>query len=290
MRALLFSIALIIMSALPALALDVLIVQSSNGPAYAESIRGFREAYNGTTQTILLSDYAEVDLVRLVKEEQPRLVLAVGEPAFAKAKKIRQLPVVALMALSYNLNRPSSSNIHGVSLVASPASYMELFSGMGAKRVGVLFNPARTGQYLKRAQKAAVTNGIKLVAVEIHDSRDVVTTIEKLHEAVDLLWMLPDSTAVTSATLEAYFSFSVDNKVPVVAFSEQYLSKGATASIDIDPRDMGRQAGELVSLVLKTGERAVGTPLDPRNLKINHNSSIAQRLGLKIPQLGKNGN
>ena len=38
MRALLLSIALIIMSALPALAVDVLIVQSGNGQAYAEAV------------------------------------------------------------------------------------------------------------------------------------------------------------------------------------------------------------------------------------------------------------
>ncbi len=125
MRALLFSIALIVMGAIPALALDVLIVQSGNAPAYAESIRGFREAYRGTTQTILLSDYAEVDLVRLVKEEQPRLVLAVGDPALAKAKIIRQVPVVALMALSYNISKPSAYNIHGVSVVASPDQIYE---------------------------------------------------------------------------------------------------------------------------------------------------------------------
>ncbi len=282
MRALLFSIALIIMSALPALALDVLIVQSGSGPAYAESLRGFREAYKGTTQTILLSDYAEVDLVRMVKEEQPLLVLAVGDPAFNKAKKIRQTPVVALMTLSYNLPKPSASNIYGISVVASPGRYMQLFSGMGVKRVGVLYDPTRTGFYLKQAQQAAESLGIKLVARIVKDPREVVGMIEQMHGAVDALWMIPDTTAVTSATLEAYFSFSAKHQVPVVSFSEQYLSKGAAASIDIDRRDMGRQAVEMVNALLK-GTEPIG--FAPRTTKIHTNDTLLNKLSMPIPVL-----
>ena len=274
---------MIIMTAIPAQALDVLIVQSSKGPAYAESIRGFKEAFKGTTQTLLLTDYAEVDLVRLVKEEQPGLVLAVGEPALSKAKKVRQVPVVALMSLSHSISRPPAANIHGIPVVASPARYMQLFSAMGVKRVGVVYDPARTGYYIKRAQQMAESAGIKLVAFDVNGSREVVGAIEKINGAVDLLWMLPDTTAVTAATLEAYFGFSARHKVPVVAFNEQYLSKGAAVSIDVDRTDMGRQAGELANALLSNGDRSAATALDPRRLRLNSNYSIVEKLGLHIP-------
>ena len=119
MRALVLLIALSILSALPAFAADVLIVQSSRGAAYGEAVRGFQESYRGSAQTIVLADYAEVDVVRLVKEEQPRLVLAVGDKALAASKKVRSVPVVALMApmwmmasiFSPDANHGSSSSL-----------------------------------------------------------------------------------------------------------------------------------------------------------------------------------
>ncbi|GAM07968.1 ABC transporter substrate binding protein [Geobacter sp. OR-1] len=285
MRTLFIAIALFVMSAAPCLAVEVLIVQSGNGAAYAEAIRGFREVFGGATQTILLSDYADVDLVRIVKEEQPRLVLAVGDPALAKAKKVRQVPVISLLALGQGLPRPAAGNIHGVSVAPAPVRYMQLFSGMGAKKVGVVYDPSRTGNYLKRALAAADNAGIRLVAREVKDPRTVVATIDQFKGVVDAVWMVPDTTAVTTASLEAYFGFSARNKVPVIAFSELYLPKGAAASIDVDRVDMGRQAGELATSLLKGGSPAPGTLLDPRKLEVNSNTSIAQKLGLKIPDL-----
>ncbi len=147
----------------------------------------------------------------------------------------------------------------------------------------MVYDPARTESYLKRAKQAAESLGIKLVARVAQNSSEVAGTINQMNGAVDLLWMLPDSTAVTSATLEAYFGFSIKQQVPVVAFSEQYLSKGAAVSIDVDRTDMGRQAGELATSLLNSGEIYAGKSVDPRRLKLNSNASIAQRLSQKIP-------
>ncbi|MDD2852045.1 MAG: ABC transporter substrate binding protein [Desulfuromonadaceae bacterium] len=285
MRALLLSIALIIMSVLPALTADVLIVQSGNAPAYAKSITGFKETYKGSTQTILLSDYAEVDLIRIVKEEQPRLVLAVGDLALEKAKKVRQVPVMALMALSYNMSRRSAANIHGISIVASPERYMQLFSTMGIKRVGVVYDNNRTGNYVKEAQQAAGTVGIQLVTNEVDNSRAVMATLQRMNGAVDALWMIPDTTAVTSVTQEAYFNFTIKNNVPVVTFSEKHLAMGAAVTLGADCADMGRQAGELSTKILNGSTGSSGTAYAPISVKAFFNESVLKKLGHKVPAL-----
>jgi putative ABC transport system substrate-binding protein len=243
-------------------------------------VKGFREVYKGSTQTILLSDYAEVDLVRLVKEERPRLVLAVGDPALEKSRKVRQVPVVAVMALSFNLQKPPASNIHGVSVAAPPAKYLELLSNMRAKRVGVLYDPARSGFYMKRAREAADRAGLKLVSREVRTPREVLEKLDQFKGAVDAVWMLPDTTAVTGGTVEAYFTFSMKQQLPVVSFSERHLSRGAVASIDIDRVDMGRQAGELVISLLRDGAGFAGSSIDPRKLQINTNDSVLKKLDL----------
>jgi putative ABC transport system substrate-binding protein len=120
-----------------------------------------------------------------------------------------------------------------------------------------------------------------LVALEVNDSHEVPVAIEKMHGVVDAVWMLPDTTAVTSTTLEAYFSFSVTHMVPLVAFSEQYLSKGAAAAIDVDLMDMGRQAAEMVISLLK-GNQAPG--VDPRKTRVSTNDTLLRKLSKTIPK------
>lgn len=274
------ALALVMLGALPALALEALIVQSTNNPAYTEAVQGFRETFRGPARTILLSDYAEVDLVRLVKEERPRVVLAVGDPALEKAKKVRQVPVVALMAVSFNMKRPPLHNTHGVAIVAPPARYLELLSGMGAKRVGILYDPARTGHYLKRAREAAERAGVKLVSREVRDPREVMERLEQLKGEVDAVWMLPDPTTVTTETVEAYLTFSMKRLLPVVSFSERHLTRGAAASLDIDRVDMGRQAGEIATAILRDGLAYGGSFADPRRVTVNTNKNVLRKLDI----------
>jgi putative ABC transport system substrate-binding protein len=94
--------------------------------------------------------------------------------------------------------------------------------------------------------------------------------------------MLPDTTAVTSATLEAHLNYSLKQRVPLVTFSQLYLSKGAAASLDTDRTDMGRQAGELATTVLNNGTRSTGISLDPRSAKLNSNKDVLNKLGRKV--------
>ncbi len=279
MRALILLIALSILSAMPAFAADVLIVQSGRGVAYTEALRGFSEVYQGSTQTIVLADYAEVDVVRLVKEEQPRLVLAVGDKALEASRKVRAVPVVSLLALSYNLAKEPTGPVSGVGMLPAPERYLEVCKGMGTKRVGVIYDPTRTGYYLKRARLAAQQAGIELVARDVRTPREALVKLEQLKGAVDAIWLLPDTTAVATEIVEAYFLFSMQHKVPIIAFSEQYLAKGAVVALEVDRSELGRQAAELANARLKGGAKQV---VDARKAPLRTNNSVVQKLGIPL--------
>lgn len=284
MRALFLSIALFLLSALPALASDVLIVQSSHAPAYSEALRGFRTGFEGSTYTLVLAEYADVDVVRLVKEERPRLVLAVGDTALAACRKVRQVPVVSLMAVSLTLSKSGGNGIGGVGVIPSPERYVNLFKAIGAGKVGVIYDPNRTGTYFRRAQQAARKLGIELIAREVRRPQETIGRLEQIKGNVDALWMLPDTTAVTAESLEAYFRFAMEQRVPLVTFAGQYLEKGAFASIEADRIDMGRLVGEQIRLLLD--HRTDGpTVVDARKVRLSTNESIAKKLGISTSNL-----
>ncbi|OGU16762.1 MAG: ABC transporter substrate-binding protein [Geobacteraceae bacterium GWC2_53_11] len=270
---------------LPSLAqaYDVLILQSRRDAAYDEVLKGFHFEKKSSLRLLVLSDYAEVDVVRIVREDRPKLILAVGDAALAAARKIQQTPVVAVMALGVH-KRSSQANVAGIGMFASPERYVSLFRSMKARRVGIVYNPAKSGWYMRQALQAAAVGGIELVTREVSSARDTLGQLATLAGKVDALWMLPDSTAVTRETTEAYFRFGQQHSVPVISFASSYLGLGAAAVLDIDRVAMGRQADAMVAELLR-GSRADGAPLEfPRGITVKTNPTVLKHLGSSISE------
>jgi putative tryptophan/tyrosine transport system substrate-binding protein len=268
----------LLVPALPAAAADVLVVQSVRSALYEEALKGFRSTCTAELRTLVLSDYADPELSRVVQEERPRLVVALGDGALAQARKIHNRPVLALMALGLPGHEGLPSNLTGIDLFVKPEQYLALFKRIKARRVGVIYNPARTGWYLKMARAAAKQHGVELVLREVDDSRQVMTQLAALKGEVDSLWLIPDSTAVARETLEGYFVFGQAQAIPVVTFSSAHLRLGALAAIEVDRTDLGRQGGELAQQLLHGAQPAELGVVAPRRATVRANEAVAKRL------------
>jgi putative ABC transport system substrate-binding protein len=282
MRVLVLIIALGILSALPARAADILILQANRNTSYNEVLQEFKSASKTPSRIVVLADYAEVDIARLVKEEQPRLILAVGDSALNAVSMIRNIPVVAVMTLGLHNTKASQSNLTGISMFTSPERYISLFQGMKVRRIGVVYNDTRSEWYLRPAIAAAQQSGIELVVRKVSSPRAVVDRLDSMSGQVDAVWMLPDTTAVTRETSEAFFRFSRENSVPVIAFSANYLGLGAAAVYDIDRPALGRQAAAMAASILG-GTKTTGTPFDyPRSVVPKTNPTVLKQLNIRI--------
>lgn len=259
-------------------AYEILVLQSRRDPAIEEVLKSFRSACSNSHRTLVMADYAEVDLVRIVREENPRLILAVGDTALKAASRINRTPVIALMAVGVHIQAASQANLTGIDMFVSPEQYMTVFKSLKTRRVGVIHNPAKSGWYLRQARQAAEKAGITLVTREVASPRDTLSQLSSLSGKVDALWMLPDTTAVTRDTSEAYFRFGQSQSVPVVSFSSSYLGLGAGAVVEINRAELGRQACDLVIEHLQgnsTGEKQVEFP---RSTAIKTNPDVLKRL------------
>lgn len=266
---------------LPSLAqaYEVLVLQSTRNPAYDEVLKGFRTGSTPSERLIVLSDYAEVDVVRIVREDRPKVILAVGDAALTATRKIQQTPVVAVMALGIHNRKTSQPNLTGIGMFSPPERYISLFQSMKARRVGIIYNSFKSGWYLQLARQAAVAAGIELVTREVPSPRDTIHQLSTLAGKVDALWMLPDTTAVTRETTEAYFQFGLQQAVPVISFAANYLGLGAAAVLEIDRIAMGRQADALVAVLLR-GDQPNNLPLNfPNGIAIKTNPNVLRQLG-----------
>jgi putative tryptophan/tyrosine transport system substrate-binding protein len=254
-------------------------VQSVQDQISTELQRSVTRAVDAGTQLLTLSDYAEVDLPRVVREEQPDVVLTIGEAAFKTARKVRGVPVVAILSLSLGANRSVPANVTGIDVRIDPSRYMALFNSLGLKRVGVTYDPARSGVYLAKAQHAAALAGIELVLRPVREPREAVKSLESLKgSAADGLWLVPDPTVVTPLTLEANFTYSLEQKKPVVSYTEAHLRKGAAVTLNPELGRMGLQAGEMVRRLLD-GVPPREIPLQsPQGFSLNSNEVVMKYL------------
>lgn len=255
---------------LPSLAqaYDVLVLQSRRDPSYDEALKGFRAERSGSQRVVVMSDYAEVDVVRIVREERPRLILAIGDVALREARKIQQTPVLALMTLAITPQAPSQPNITGISMFSAPQDYLAAFQAMKTRRIGLVINPVKNGWYLRQARQAAQEMGLELVVREVTSSRDSISQLHTLSGKVDALWMLPDPTVITRDTTESYFRFAQEQSLPLVSFASAYLTMGAAAVVDIDRYQTGRQAGMMAQRLLSGDPAPV--LLSKSTIKGNH--------------------
>jgi len=269
-------VTLLLLLPLPAFAYDVLVLQSMHEKGYDEAVNGFKRECRASMRRLVLTDYAEADITRITREEHPKLIVAVGDRALELARKQRSTPVLYMMAL----NPRPRTGVTGVGMLLDPSRYLFVFDALGTGKVGVIYDPARSGAYLKRAQSAASRNRIDLVLREVRSAKETPAMLQSLRGKVDAIWMLPDTTAVSPASTEAYFLFSQGERVPVVTFADIYLSMGGAVALTIDRHDIGRQLGEMALEVLD------GTDVDdlpagfPRRVVTRTNDGVVRQLDL----------
>ncbi len=277
----------LLFAAANAFASDVLVIQSLHVKPFDDALRGFRNVCKSDTKTVVIADAAGADMVRLVREERPRLILAIGADALKSVKRIRDIPIVYMMVLNPEKIMGDAKNVSGVDMNIPPSKYLSLMESLRLPkmRVGILYDPAQSGGFVKKIQQTARSRGIEITAREVHNPKEVPEILAGMKGSFNLFWMLPDSTVVTPETFEFLLLFTQQNRTPVVTFAGKYVDTGALVSLDIDGLDLGKQAGEMANRVLD-GTRVSDIPCaEARKSVIKINRKVASKLGINLAGL-----
>lgn len=274
-----FLLTLAVLYPLPADAFNVIVVKSAELRPYQEALRGFRDTCNCDAEELKLENGDEGGAVL---RKSPDAVVAIGTTVFKKVRTIEGLPVIYAMVMPSEAALSMSPNISGVSMDISPETYIsamkELFPK--AKKIGLLYDPQRTAAFVAEAAKAAHAAGLELADKQVNDPREIPGLLDRMRGTIDVLWMIPDATVAAAETIDYLLYFSFQNNVPIFSFSKKYVDMGAVAALDVDPYDMGVQAGEIVNR-LKAGKKgAVRAWARASHLTVN--SKVAAKMGLKI--------
>ena len=231
---------------------DILVVQSLQIKPYDEALRGFRSVCPGTTRTLLSSELSAAAIIGKVHKNRPDLILAIGMDALLKVKEIRDVPIIYLMVLNPQSLVQDSNNITGVSLAVQPERQLSAFRQVlpHVRKIGLPFDPDKSGAFVTNAQNAAAKLGIELLSKSVHSSRGAAAALDGMKGNIDAFWLLPDTTVVNPETVDLLLLSAIESGIPVLTFSEKYAEKGALLSLEVDATEAGKQAGEMANSIM----------------------------------------
>ncbi len=303
-----FGVWSVINALLTAQSVDIAILLSREGGIYADAVNRFRqelEAQGYTLQPLtfaLKGDRSDAELPRRVLERRPKVIVAVGTDAalllkshYERVPAQQQIPVVFTMVLDpvgqglvVSAER-SGSRFAGVALAVRPQRQFRILLDAVAtvKRIGVVYNPTDpvSVRLIEQSREDAERMGLQLIAVPAEQPAQVASVLQTLANAVDALWLIPDPVCASPEGFQALLEFATRHKLPVLAFAESYVRRGALLAAGVDLAEQGALAAEQVTRILN-GEKPEDLPLlTPRRVLTYYNMRTARLLNLAIPDM-----
>ena len=272
---------------------NVLIVRSMEIKPYDDALQGFKDICPCSMRELSVSELNGLNRVNRIREFKPDMVLALGKEALSLVKESKNIPIVYLMVLDPEpVLFSGEKNITGISMHISPEKQLATFQKIlpNIKKIGLLFDPAKSGAFVKRARRAAAEIGLELITEEIYNPRQVPSFIEisDMKSKIDVFWMLPDTSVVCPQTVEFLLLFSLENKIPMVTFSDKYVEMGALMSLNIEAFSLGEQAGKMANKILSGKDARDISRARVEEIQLTINLKVADNLGIIFHKIAKN--
>ncbi|UCD85065.1 MAG: ABC transporter substrate-binding protein [Deltaproteobacteria bacterium] len=267
----------------------VAVLKSADIAAYNQALAGFAKEIGsiGTdTYNIEDSPTGGKDIIDKIKQTKPSAILAVGKKATEIANtEIPDIPIVFCMVIEPEKLGLKGNNIAGVGMEVSPEKQISNFKSAlpSLKSIGVVYNPENSSQRVKEGRGACQRLGIKFAEITVSAPKEVPDAFRGLVGLVDAIWLLPDTTVLTKASFSFILKTAMEEKIPLLGFSESLVKGGALMSFAVDYRSVGELAGSLVKKILAgtaPGTLALASPGGEFAVNLN----IADFLGIKIAE------
>ncbi len=251
---------------------------------YAEALAGFRSALGSRTFDPDYTIVESSDSLPVFRGRKPDLIVAIGADALRRVAGVQDVPILSLMVLNPHSLVSGGRGITGVNMTIAPEKQLATIRRIfpEARRIGIIYDPKKSGAFVSRAYRHARELRMELLPREVSEPRAVAGALAGMKGVVDLLWMIPDTTAITPETVELMLLHSMENRLPVCTFSMKYLEMGAFMSLDINAFEMGRQAGLLAARVLAGGMSGELAVVDADAISVTINESVARKLRIPI--------
>ncbi|MGQ0810784.1 MAG: ABC transporter substrate-binding protein [Nitrospiraceae bacterium] len=274
-----------------AASVDIAILKSSDIAAYSQAIEGFKSSAPNSWAFTEYNLDGNLErgrkLAQKIRASDATLVFAVGLKAALAAKlEIVDIPVIFSMVLDSAKHDLTMPNMTGVLLEVPIDRQLATIRSIlpSVKRIGVLYDPSKTINTIEEARRQAKAYGFELVLGQVSSEKQVPTALRGMLGTVGALWLVPDSTVLTDESLRFILNSALDQNVPVIGFSPEFVKSGALLSVSVNYGDVGRQSGLLAKKVIESQAPLSIRAVSADRIKIAINLKTARFLGIEVPK------
>jgi len=227
------------------------------------------------------------DVKQAIAQQNPELIFALGKSALSTAREINSsAPIIFAFVLHPERVRKPNHRIKrresGIAMsIAAEQQFKTLLQIVpGIHTIGVVYDPHKSAALIRQAKLAADRLNLNLVAAAASSQKAAAQAIADIFTNVDAMWMVPDTTVLTSTTLRQMIRLSLKHAVALIGLAPKYVRAGSLFSLSFESRALGKQAGRMAGRMLKGRKLAALVSPDTINLAVNRQT--ANRLGLKL--------
>jgi eukaryotic-like serine/threonine-protein kinase len=269
---------------------DAAIVYSKSFFLYEEAVLGFLGTFDGSHSKITMSKEGPFSrpevIAATVRELKPRVIVTLGLRATKSVtSQIDDIPIVFMMAMNPIKNELKRENSTGVDLEPHPKTQLTVIMETipGLKRIGVIYDPKRTGRFVEELRKAANNLGIELIARPVKARKETNKALDEIIDKIDAYWIHRDATVLTREFFNHLVITQEEKNIPLIGYSKQFVKMGATISFSAAYRAHGTVAADLVNRIL-AGEHPSKIPLHHPTGNLTLNTSAIEKSGKTFPK------
>lgn len=265
---------------------SIAIIKTKNLELYNEVITAFK-----TNCVARFTEYDMEDkesrgelIANKINNDKPDVVFVVGTKAAVIAKKlITDIPVIFAMVMNPENYDVAGKNVTGISMVIPVYTQLYTLKSIVPKvsRVGVIYNPKQTGKMIEEGMSVSKQLGFTLVAAKVDSKEDVSRALRAFAEGIDAFWMIPDPTVWSRESFDTVLKFTLEKRVPFLAFSKSMVQAGALVSLAINYSELGKQACSVATKIIQGGSTKEYQLLPPKGLELTFNMNTAKLLGFQ---------
>lgn len=271
--------------------LDVAIIISSdiidNHQLLSDQIGQLITQKGGRSQLFYLyqQDGAVAKVIKQIKQEQYRQVVAIGLEAAKASKLLSQIPTVFCQIYNYQDHDFITDHIKGVSLIPSIDQQFKAWKVIlpELRKVGVIVGEGKQ-PFIEDAILSAAKHDITLISRTVNNDKEMWSEFRRLIPQVDGFWLLPDNRILSKRTLRDMASYSIKHTTPLFTINGLLLQAGAMISAAQVGSDIAAKV--VTRLLASTAENTIPGPtivaLEKSHIFIN--THAIKRFNLLIPE------
>jgi putative ABC transport system substrate-binding protein len=265
----------------------VAVIKSKDVSQYNQTLDGFKARFGGKAEVkeFNLDAIGEEAIAAQVQAVNPTAIFAIG-PAAAKVARTAfpSVPLVYAVVPNPEGIGLKGAGVTGVAMSVHPKKHFNLFRALGGsiKRVGVIYNPQKSQDYVDEGARAAEGHSIQLVAKKASGEQDVPNLLREMIDQIDAFWLIPDSTVVSRNSYKFILQNTLEKGIPLLVFSSDLVKAGALVGLSPDFGDTGDKAAQMLEKIV-TGTKAESLPVSYPDGRLELNEQIAEKMKIKLP-------